>query len=177
MKETDVETNRRVMMEEMDSISPPPQKRRKSFFEDSSICESVNTLIGEMGHVKSEIKKLRKLAFRHHFSYSFLAALEETFSCSIFKLVPPKAPLIGCRQCNTLIVCQDCTDRWYGGNMTKRCPKCRCERGLSQTFTLKGFDTLTEQITELNKNTSSTEDEDSDASNDTLPISILEVDD
>jgi hypothetical protein len=176
--EQEVESHRRSVEEESAIVTAPSKRKRRSFLDDADdVRDSVENLISEVSDVKSEITKLHKLAFRHHFSISFLYALDNAFTCSICKRVPPKKPLIGCRDCNTLIGCQRCTNRWYGGSagLDKTCPKCRCERGLSKTFVMRGFDELIDQISEMNRNLTSTDDENSDDSQSNS--SVVQVDD
>ena len=177
--EQEVESHRRCVEEESIVTVAPPKKKRRSFFNDSDdVQESIENLISEVSGVKSEMMKLHKLAFRHHFSVSFLAALDDAFSCSICKRVPPKKPLIGCRDCNSLIGCQRCTNRWFGGptGLDKTCPKCRCERGLSKTFVMRGFDELVDQISEMNRNLASTDEESSDDSQSNASVVRLDDD-
>ena len=112
------------------------------------------------------------LAFRHKFSVSFLLELEETFLCIICRRIPARKPLIACSECNTLNGCQKYVNEWYSGmqGLHQKCPKCHCERGLTKTVVLKGFDNLLHQIRNLKDSTSS-DDSDSDGaqSDDTLP--------
>ena len=54
--------------------------------------------------------------------------------------------------------------------LQQKCPKCRCERGLTKTVVLKGFDKLLQQIRNLKDSTSSDDNDSGDAqSSDTLP--------
>ena len=103
---------------------------------------------------------------------SFLLELEETFSCIICRRIPARKPLIACSECNSLIGCQKCVNEWYGGiqGLQQKCPKCRCERGLTKTVVLKGFDKLLHQIRNLKDSTSSDDSDSGGAqSDDTLP--------
>ena len=146
-------------------MSPEPQQ----------INETLEHLIKEVSDMRGEIEKFRNLAFRHKFSVAFLLELESSFSCIICKQIPARKPLVACTECCSVIGCQVCTNHWYSGlqGLTKKCPKCRCERGLSKTIVLKGFDTLLDQIRNL-KDGHSSEDSDDDSGqlDDTLPIAL-----
>ena len=111
----------------------------------------------DIQEVKSKIKKFHGLAFRQKFSVSLLLESEETFLCIICRRIPARKPLIAYSECNCLIGCQKCVNEWYGGiqGLQQKCPKCRCERGLTKTVVLKGFDKLLHQIRNLKDSTSS----------------------
>ena len=102
----------------------------------------------------------------------FLLELEETFSCIICRRIPARKSLIACSECNSLIGCQKCVNEWYGGiqGLQQKCPKCRCERGLTKTVVLKGFDKLLHQIRNLKDSMTSDESDSGGAQfDDTLP--------
>ena len=144
--------------QEIEITLPPTNRRRTVFPTDSTgIQTQLEKLSEDTQKVKSEIKKLHDLAFRHKFSVSILLELEETFSCIICRRIPARKPLIACSECNSLIGCQKCVNEWYGGiqGLQQKCPKCRCERGLTKTVVLKGFDKLLRQIRNLKDSTSS----------------------
>ena len=71
-----------------------------------------------------------------------------------------------------------CTDIWFGGSggPTKSCPKWTAQRGLANSFILKGFDNFVDQISEMmrdtnnNNNNSSDDDDGAGQFDDTLPI-------
>ena len=103
---------------------------------------------------------------------SFLLELEEAFSCIICRRIPARKHLIACSECNSLIGCQKCVNEWYSGiqGLQLKCPKCRCERGLTKAVALKCFDKLLQQIRNL-KDSRSSDDSDSGGtqSDNTLP--------
>ena len=103
---------------------------------------------------------------------SFLLELEEAFSCIICRRIPARKHLIACSECNSLIGCQKCVNEWYSGiqGLQLKCPKCRCERGLTKAVALKGFGKLLQQIRNL-KDSRSSDDSDSGGtqSENTLP--------
>ena len=103
---------------------------------------------------------------------SFLLELEETFSCVTCGGIPAGKPLIACSECYSLIGCQKCVNEWYSGiqGLQEKCPKCRCERGLTKTVVLKGFDKLLQQIRNLKESASSDDCDSGGAQSDnTLP--------
>ena len=149
-------------------------KRRRTVFPTDSrgIQTQLEKLSEDIQEVKSKIKKFHDLAFRRKFSVSFLLELEETFSCIICRRIPARKSLIACSECNSLIGCQKCVNEWYGGiqGLQQKCPKCRCERGLTKTVVAKGFDKLLHQMQNLKDSTSSDDSDSGGAqSDDTLP--------
>ena len=84
---------------------------------------------------KGAVAKIFKISSKRHIPMGLLNAAEESFSCTICKVCPPKLPLICCRSCSSIVGCESCVNRWYG----KTCPKCRQERGFANTFELKGL--------------------------------------
>ena len=146
--------------------------KRKRSKADSSVIEecvvdTLENLITEVDGVKEEVRKYRKLSFKHRFSLSFISSFEEAFKCAICATSPAKPPLIACSACSTLVGCQSCTNEWYKeGALDKRCPKCRAERGLAKTFVLRGFDDVVQQIKLMQED----ENDESDALDDTLII-------
>ena len=161
MSKRAVEEYREAMDLNGSNAALPPIKRKRS----SEGCETsdiLEKLCNEMKEVKQEMAKFRSLAFRHKFSASFLSELEGCFSCVICKRVPAKKPLIGCTECSTVIGCENCVNQWYSGannGMQRKCPKCRCERGLAKTIVFRGFDNLLDQIENLQDSSSSSDDE------------------
>ena len=102
-----------------DETPPSAKKKRKSCSSalqpDSALIEeAVESLVEEVREVKEEIWKIRELAFRHKFSLSFIQSFEEAFRCSICHVTPAKLSLIACQACSTLLVCESCTNTWYG---------------------------------------------------------------
>ena len=70
------------------------------------------------------------------------------------------------------IGCQKWVNEWYGGmqGLQQKWPKCRCERGLTKTVVLKGFDKLLHQIRNLKDSMTSDESDSGGAQfDDTLP--------
>ena len=119
--------------------------------------------------MKVQIEGYKKLVFRHKFRLTFLEWIDETFSCCIFKRVPPRTPPVSCQTFSTIPGCHWCTDTWYGGlgGFTKSCSKCRLPRGLRSWFMLKGFDNFVDQISEMtkDKNNSSKNNNSSNSNN------------
>ena len=155
-------------------ITLPPIKRRRTVFPTDSrgIQTRLEKLSEDIQEVKRQIKKFHDLAFRHKFSVSFLLELEEAFSCIICRRIPDRKPLIACSESNSFIGCQKCGNEWYSGiqGVQQKFPKCRCERGLTKTVVLKGFDKLLHQIRNLKDSTSSDDSDSGGAqSDDTLP--------
>ena len=155
-------------------ITLPPIKGIQTVFPTDSrgIKTQLEKLSKDIQEVKGEVKKIHDLAFRHKFSASFLLESEEAFSCIICRQIPASRMLLtACSEWNSLIGCQKCVNEWYSGlqGFHQKCPKCRCERGLTKTVVLKGFDKLIQQKRNLKESTSSYDsDSGSDQSDDTL---------
>ncbi|XP_066921409.1 uncharacterized protein [Clytia hemisphaerica] len=154
------------------------RKRRRTNNSSSEDRDSTNSLLSELSEVKRLLKSYKSLAFKHKFPVSYLKALEEAFTCCICQRFPARQPM-GCQQCGTLVSCQSCSDRHYAGSnslSSKSCPKCRCPRGVAQSFRLRGFDDLIDQVL-IMENLSDTEDADNendDGFDDTLPVVVPE---
>ena len=135
------------------------------------IQTQLKKLSEDIQEIKSEIKKFHDLAFRHKFSASFLLELEKTFSCIICRSIPARKPLIACSGCNSLIGCQKCVNEWYGGiqGLQQKCPKCRCERGLTKTVVIKDFEKILHQIRNLKDSTTSDDSDSGGAQSDHTP--------
>ena len=163
-----------VEEEESDAaVSLRNNRKRKSFAsEDDDTDAKITKMTEELREIKGEIKRFRELAFRHKFSAAFLAELEGAFTCIICKRVPVRKPIMGCTSCSSLIGCQVCVDRWFSGTgddvLAQKCPKCRCERGISKTITFRGFDNLVSHIKALKEGSDSSSGESDDL--DELPI-------
>ena len=134
VNEHDLES-RRQTLDENDPSSPLP-KRRRSLVRTHSEDVLKNFII-EVSEMNGQIEGYKKLAFRHKCSLSFLESMDETFSCCLCKRVPQRTPFVGCQVCSTLVGCQRCTTTWFGG---PGWPKCRAQRGLANSFILKGFE-------------------------------------
>lgn len=119
--------------------------------EISALTEAVTTLQEETASMREEVMAFRNLAFKHRMPLGFLRELEHSFECCVCKKSPSTPPIIGCSKCGSPLGCKGCVDTWYSGQeaLTKTCPKCRCERGLAHTFTLRGFDSLVEKISSM----------------------------
>ena len=77
--------------------------------------------------------------------------LHNTFKCNICCSSPIKPPVIFSRCCKRLLGCQECMDRWFGGEegVTRSCPLCRSERAYADTCIVKGLDELLKTIAPL----------------------------
>ena len=93
--------------------------------------------LDEITEVIKEISKHCQLAFKHRFSLSFIASLEDAFQCSICQQTPARPPLM------------NGTER--ENSLDKRSPKCRSERSLANKFVLGGFDEVLTQIRQLHE--------------------------
>ena len=97
-----------------------------------------------------------------------LNVAEESFSCTICKVCPPKPTLICCRSCSSIVGCESCVNRWYCSGqaaLTKTCPKCRQERGFANTFEMNGLSSF---LRELDKSVSNEREQD-DSLDATIP--------
>lgn len=133
----------------------------------------MENLIQEVSNVQGELKRIHSIAIRERFNFSFLSSLDEAFACAICKRAPSRPPLIACSGCQTLVGCQKCVHRWFSGSngLEKGCPKCRCSRGLSKSFILKGFNSLVDKTKELHRDSVTSSSDES--SENELPV-VLE---
>ena len=85
--------------------------------------------------------------------------LQDTFKCNICRSSPIKPPVIFSRCCKRLLGCQECVDRWFGGNdgSMKSCPLCHSERAYADTCIIKGLDEFLKSIAPLVSGSSSIE--------------------
>ena len=148
----------------------------RAYFPDD-ICtkfdlpNNVRLLIVEGGDPAVPGSRKRKLATSSHFSYSdhmrlplgIHKLLQDAFKCNICCSSPIKPPVIFSRCCKRLLGCQECVDRWFGGDdgVTRSCPLCRREQAYADTCILKGLDDLLTGILPLmNGTTVATDDSD-----------------
>lgn len=90
-------------------------------------------------------------------------SLKENFKCRICHSLPIKPPVMISRCCRNLLGCESCCSNWYSGleAMSKRCPLCRAERGLSETMRLIGLDDFLEILQRLFNDSPGNEEESS----------------
>ena len=84
------------------------KKQKTSKYDHEGTCD--NVVKEELQEIKEEPKKYRELAFKHHFSVSFLSAIDEAFEYIICKRSPIMSPLIGCSSCSSLVGCEACVN-------------------------------------------------------------------
>ena len=65
--------------------------------------------------------------------------LFQTFQCGICQ-DPITPPAIFARCCKRIIGCHQCVYRWYQGEVAKKCPLCRGDRGVADTCQVNGLD-------------------------------------
>lgn len=124
---------------------PPPRKRKQP---DMSKKDVLQSILQELNEMKTLMSRYQKLCFKYCISIALLDSLEESLECCICKTSPSNPPIIVCKECKTLVGCNDCTKEKYSGRdgMDKPCPKCRASRSFSSSMELKGFDGLVDVI-------------------------------
>ena len=166
VREDALQQNPEVEEEESETTLRYSRKRKSLTQGDDDVNAKITKMADELREVKDELKKFRELAFRHKFSAAFLAELEGAFTCIICRRVPARTPLMGCASCSSVIGCQTCVNRWFSGTgdevLTQKCPKCRCERGISKTTIYRGFDNLLSHIKALREHSDSSSSGESD---------------
>ncbi|SMN01305.1 hypothetical protein SPONN_2366 [uncultured Candidatus Thioglobus sp.] len=76
--------------------------------------------------------------------------VQDSFRCAICQdTISP--PAIFSRCCRFIIGCEGCIDRWYE-DRSKSCPRCRQERGFSETCRLNGLDEFLQAVKDLLSN-------------------------
>ena len=130
---------------ESPTITPSPRKRKQL---DMSKEDVLQKILQELSEMKTVIRRLEKLCFEYGISIALLDSLGESLECCICKTSPSNPPIIVCKECKTLVGCNDCTKEKYSGRdgMDKPCPKCRASRSFSSSMELKGFDGLVDVI-------------------------------
>ena len=129
----------------LDTSDVVPSRRKRS----ASPCPVSPEILSEIKNVKEQVAKIFKVSSRRQIPMGLLNAAEESFSCTICKVCPPKPPLICCRSCSSVVGCESCVNRWYGSGqaaLTKTCPKCRQDRGFANTFELKGVSPFLQEL-------------------------------
>ena len=118
--------------DDSDDVCTPKPKRLK--------CD-----VGDVGQDIKEIKASLSSLFQVQKSMKIPLALRrvflEDFKCTICQdVITP--PAIFSRCCKYLIGCETCIDQWYEGEggRSKTCPRCRAERGFTETCRLNGID-------------------------------------
>ena len=131
-------------IEEADTSDLPPRRKRSV-----SPCPISSEILSEIKNVKEQVAKIFKISSKRQIPIGLLNAAEESFSCTICKICPPKPPLICCRTCSSIVGCESCVNQWYGSGqaaLTKTCSKCRQERGFANTFELKGLNPFLQEL-------------------------------
>ena len=159
VREDALQQNAEMEEEENETTLKYSRKRKSLTPDDDDVNAKITKMTDELREIKGEIVKFRELAFRHKFSAAFLAELEGAFTCIICRRVPARTPLMGCSSCSSVIGCQACVSRWFSGIgdeiLAQKCPKCRCERGISKTTIYRGFDNLLSHIKALRESSDS----------------------
>ena len=108
----------------------------------------LQNILQELSEMNTVIRRYQKLYFKYGISIALLDSLEESLECCICKTSPSNPVIIVCKECKTLVGCNDCTKEWYSrrDGMGKPCPKCRTSRCFSSSMELKGFDGLVDVI-------------------------------
>ena len=129
----------------------PPRKKRHS----ESGC-----IVSEIRDMRKDLQSLFEISKSLKLPLGLHKQLQDAFRCSICCCSPIKPPVIFGRCCKRLLGCQNCVDRWFGGEdgVTRSCSLCRAERAYADTCILKGLDELLTSISPLMS--SSTEDSD-----------------
>ena len=135
-------------MEEVDTLDTVTLRRKRS----ASPCPVSLEILSEIKHVKEQVAKIFKISSKRQIPMGLLNDAEESFSCTICKVCPPKPPFICYRSCSSIVGCESCANLWYGSGqaaLTKTCPKCRQERGFANTFELKGVSPFLQELDKL----------------------------
>ena len=101
--------------------------------------------------IKRKISSLFTVEKSLNVPISLRSLLIENFKCSICQDTM-KPPVIFSRCCKFIIGCESCIDTWYENSRT--CPRCRAERGFTETCRLNGIDEFLIAINKLDESSS-----------------------
>lgn len=130
---------------------PKRKRKRRSLEDDSSDSgdgEDVSDLRREIAKVGASVSKILEVKGTTNWPVGLASLLQETFKCAICHSSPIQPPAIFTRCCRQILGCQACVDRWYRGEpgTDRKCPLCRCDRGLADTSRIFGLDDFLTQI-------------------------------
>jgi len=110
----------------------PARKRQKN-----------DMMVQLTGEVKSIRDTLNNILQKYTITRDWRQLLCEHFKCQICQgIITPPITVSTC--CCTVLGCQECIARWYGGS--EACPTCRSEQDENSTTTLRGFNELLDKI-------------------------------
>ena len=120
----------------------PARKKRRS---DHHVCSGVASDIKE---IRNDLRSLFEISKSNKLPPGLHKQLQDSFKCNICCTSPIKPPVIFSRCCKRLLGCQECADRWFGGDegVTRSCPLCRSD---ADTCILKGLDDFLSTIAPL----------------------------
>ena len=95
-----------LMQDESESptITPPSRKRNQS---DMSKEDVLQNILEELSEIKTVMRRYEKLCFKYGISIALLDSLEGSLECCICKTSPSNPPIIVCKECKTLVGCND----------------------------------------------------------------------
>lgn len=114
--------------------------------ESSGHGEAAKAVLSEVTKLRENVTSLRKDLISVNETLDIPICLRkmliDTFRCTIRQVTPMKPPVIFACCCKSIVGCETCVDKWYGGEegMTKLCPRCRAERSLPDTCRLCRLD-------------------------------------
>lgn len=128
------------------------RKNRKRMREDSSDSSEDETtdLRREVMKMSANVSKILAVKGQMNWPVGLCSLLQETFKCAICSS-PIQPPAIFARCCRTILGCQTCVDRWYRGEpgAERKCPLCRCDRGLADVSKIVGLDDFLREVSGL----------------------------
>ena len=126
--------------EESDFI--PLTKRRK---------DDIDRIASDVKAIRGDITSLFEVSRTTSVPLGLKKMLIDSFRCTICQGTPMMPPIIFSKCCKNLIGCQECVDQWYGGTegMSRSCPRCRAERGFTETCRVNGLDEFLQMISKI----------------------------
>ena len=113
--------------------------------------DKLTTLLQNTEQIKGTLRDVLSLTDTGNIPLGLKKIFQDTFICTICNRVPIKPPLIVTKCCKSILGCEECTNEWYSGPdaPNKTCPKCRAERGYTETMRLHGMDEVLQVVEKM----------------------------
>ena len=113
--------------------------------------ETIDRIANDVKIIKGEVASLFEVTKMTKVPLGVKKIMIDTFRCTICQGTPMVPPVIFSKCCKNLIGCQRCIDQWYSGTegMSRSCPRCRAERGFTETCRVNGLDEFLQMTSKI----------------------------